>query len=281
MNGKASSFHVPDDTKFCFQHHARFVDSYDDIEIISLYDNSAHGTEHGTGSEVHTAPTSSGKIIKMNKTTMEASLVQGFFPPENQLRSKSQGSTQLLPNGNVLVNWGSEGAMTEFTSDGTALFHAYMDSGALDLGVENYRAFRYNWTGIPTEEPAIVALEGEDGATTIYVSWNGDTETKAWRFYVLTDDVGSKEFLGEVERTSFETSFKVPGGGKMSGVSAEAVGENGRVLRVTGDAVVEQEILPPSSKKTVDDVKDIDEGSNWEEYAILKLMRIQKQPSEL
>ncbi|KAL7622435.1 hypothetical protein AAE478_007940 [Parahypoxylon ruwenzoriense] len=248
LHGKHSSFKVPKDAEFCFQHDARFLSQHDDIEIISLYDNSAHGTEHGGGSEVHTAPTSSGKIIKVNTTSWEAELVQAFFPPDDLL-SKSQGSTRVLPNGNVIVNWGSSGAVTEYLFNGTPIFHAYMDSGYLGIGVENYRAFRYNWTGMPNEEPAIAALQSNEGITA-YVSWNGDTETKAWRFYTVTDDYGSKEFLGEVERTGFETSLRIDRRG-IAAVSAEAIGTNGRSLRSTGVALVEREINPAGKASIV------------------------------
>jgi hypothetical protein len=247
LDGKKSSFHLGENVTFCFQHHARFHNELlsdedgDDIEIISLYDNSAHGSEDGRGSEVHTAPTSSGKIIKLNSTSWTAELVQGFYPPDG-LRSKSQGSTQVLPNGNVIVNWGSEGALTEYSSNGTILFHFYMDSGSLGLGVENYRGFRYNWTGIPHEDPAIVALENEDG-TTIYVSWNGDTETKTWRFYAVTGKYGARSYLGDAKRTSFETSLQIPNKSVLH-VVAEALDANGQILRSTRVVKLEPEVLP-------------------------------------
>lgn len=245
LNGKKSSFKLEKDAKFCFQHHARFLDQYSDIEIISLYDNSAHGTEHGGGSEVHTAPWSSGKILKLNTTSWTAELLQGFYPPEGtELLSKSQGSTQILPNDNALVNWGSEGAVTEYLPTGEPIFHAYMDSGFLGAGVENYRAFRYNWTGIPNEDPAVVALENSEG-TTVYVTWNGDTETHLWRFYDVDLGSGIKQHLGETRRTSFETSLLVHG--KVHHVSAEAVDKHGKVLRVSSSVKVEPEILPYSS----------------------------------
>ncbi|OTB10073.1 hypothetical protein K445DRAFT_323380 [Daldinia sp. EC12] len=277
LNGKDSSFKVPKDAEFCFQHHARFISQHDDVEIISLYDNSAHGTEHSGGSEVHTAPTSSGKIIKVNTTSWEAELIQAFFPPDDLL-SKSQGSTQTLPNGNVLVNWGSSGAVTEYLPNGTAIFHSHMDSGYLGLGVENYRAFRYNWTGLPNEEPAIVALRGVEGITA-YVSWNGDTETKTWRFYAAIDEFGSRKFLGEVERKSFETSLRIHDA-SISAVSAEAIDANGKSLRQTGVAVVEQEIKPSetplkASISTVTSQKPIsNEYSRWKEHGILKYIRL-------
>ncbi|KAF1847817.1 uncharacterized protein K460DRAFT_64343 [Cucurbitaria berberidis CBS 394.84] len=248
LDGKNSTFTLGENVTFCFQHHARFhpelksVHDGDDIEIISLYDNSAHGPEDSGGSgEVHTAPTSSGKILKLNTTSWTAELIQAFYPPDN-LRSKSQGSTQLLPNGNVVVNWGSSGALTEYDASGNVLFHTYMDSDYLGLGVENYRGFRYNWTGLPNEDPAIIALDNEHG-TTIYVSWNGDTETETWRFYAVTGRDDERSFLGETKRTSFETSLNVPDKSVLR-VVADAVDKKGNVIRSSGIAALEPEILP-------------------------------------
>lgn len=150
-----------------------------------------------------------------------------------------------------------------------------MDSGDLGAGVQNYRAFRYNWTGIPSEVPAIAAFRNRE-TTTIYVSWNGDTETVAWRFFAVTDELGSRQFLGEVARTSFETSLEVQWP-KLNGVAAEAVDARGRVLVNTASVKIEQEILPPrtqSETKSTKDQKVLGEASNWEEHAILKVMRL-------
>ncbi|KAJ5818922.1 hypothetical protein N7474_004513 [Penicillium riverlandense] len=244
LGGRNSDFKLGSNVAFCFQHHARFVSQGKDEEIISLYDNSAHGTENNRGHEVHTHPFSQGKIISVDTAKWTAEIVQAFQPPDGLL-SKSQGSTQLLPNGNVLVNWGSEGAMTEFKDDGTAIFHAYMDSDFLFEGVENYRAFRYNWTGLPTEDPAIVA-EKTSAGTAIYVSWNGDTETAAWNFFAITDRYGSRSYLGQASRDGFETSFEVTGHSYQT-VAAEAISASGRVLATTRVAQIQQEILPPSS----------------------------------
>ena len=284
LGGTKSDFELGPEVEFCFQHHARFVSKDGDEEIISLYDNSAHGTEDGRGHEVHTYPYSRGKIIKVNTATSKASIVQAFHPPDNLL-SKSQGSTQLLPNGNVVVNWGSEGALTEFRADGTPIFHAYMDSGYLGLGVENYRGFRYNWTGIPHEEPSIVSLKNNHG-TNVYVSWNGDTETDLWRFYTVTDEYGSREFLGESKRDGFETSLSIKGR-SIDAVSAEAISSRGQVLTSTGIAKIQNEVLPPSASKLEDDsdgylpvaaAKVLEEGkSMWADYMILKVDRLRVQ----
>ncbi|KAJ5660531.1 hypothetical protein N7507_006982 [Penicillium longicatenatum] len=244
LGGLKSDFELGPNVAFCFQHHARFVSRDGDKEIISLFDNSAHGTENHHGHEVHTYPISQGKVISVNTATWTAEIVQAFQPPDDLL-AKSQGSTQLLPNGNALVNWGSEGAMTEFTSDSVPIFHAYMDSDLLGEGVQNYRAFRFNWTGLPTEEPAIVAHKTSSG-TAVYVSWNGDTETVAWRFYAVTDNYGSRSFLGEAERCGFETSLLLSGHIHMH-VAAEAISGRGHVLRTTQITRVQDQVLPPGA----------------------------------
>lgn len=280
LGGVKSDFELGPNANFCFQHHARFVSKDGDSEIISLYDNSAHGTENGRGHEVHTHPFSQGKIIKVNTATWKASIVQAFQPPDGLL-SKSQGGTQLLPNGNVLVNWGSEGALTEFRPDGTPILHAYMDSGFLGEGVENYRAFRYNWTGLPNETPAIVSLQNDQG-TTLYVSWNGDTETKVWRFYSVVDEYGSREFLGDAKRTGFETALSLPGR-VIHAVSAEAIDARGRVLTATAAVRTKAEVLPPKTASVgkhehgaVQSQVQMGGSSHWEEYMILKLDRFSR-----
>lgn len=109
----------------------------------------------------------------------------------------------MLPNGNVLVSWGSESAIIAFESDVTPIFHCYIDSRVLSEGVENYRGFRYNQTSIPNEAPALVALKDEEKDTTkIYVPWNGDTETKIWRFYKVLAGVGVHTWVSRIVRAS-------------------------------------------------------------------------------
>ncbi|KAL9623487.1 MAG: hypothetical protein Q9160_002167 [Pyrenula sp. 1 TL-2023] len=208
----SSNFTLSPGVAFGFQHHARFLPSWTNTsanpsrEIISLFDNSAHGTETGRGSEIHLANSSSGKIICLDHVTRSATLLQAFYPPSNTILAKSQGSTHILPNGNALLNWGSAGSITEFTPTGKAIFHAALDSGALGAGIQNYRAFRGNWTGVPNEKPAIVALEDVlEGRVEVFVSWNGDTRTRWWLFYAVHG--GKRIVLGEVAKEGFETSF--------------------------------------------------------------------------
>jgi hypothetical protein len=129
--------------------------------------------------------------------------INTYHAPDN-LIAHTQGSFRFLPNGNKLANWGSAGALTEFADDGTILFHAYLDSYP-NKNVQSYRGLKSNWTAFPSEEPAVLALKyGERDV----VVWNGDTETKTWKFYLIDQEFGEYHFLGSSRRSGFETRFE-------------------------------------------------------------------------
>lgn len=111
LSGKQSDFDLGPSAVFCFQHHARFLaQSERNEEVISLFDNAAPDTENGHGSNPHTHPPSfsQGKIVSVDTDHWTTFIVQAFQPPDAPL-AQSQGRTQVLPSGNVLVSWGSEG----------------------------------------------------------------------------------------------------------------------------------------------------------------------------
>ncbi|KAI2966296.1 hypothetical protein CBS147323_5517 [Aspergillus niger] len=248
LGGSRSDFTLGPEVEFGFQHHARLLNKVDNsgVTTITLFDNAVYGSESGGGGdkEVQIYPYSRGKILKLDHHNRHAALESSFIPPD-LLLVKSQGSLQTLPNGNVFINWGSEGAVTEFSSDGEPLYHAYLDSRPLSRGdVQNYRAFRANWTGISGEEPAVVAFQrrgahGGNGGTDIYLSWNGDTETAEWRLSFQVDtggslpigwseDVRNEEFETTATRQGFETVHHVPFA--LRSVRAQAIAADGKVL---------------------------------------------------
>jgi hypothetical protein len=232
LGGKNSNFTFGPGASFGLQHHARFESRSKDgaIEIISLFDNSGSQVDGGSFGEYINK--SSGKLLTLNTKTWTAKLIQEFPAPDN-IFAFSQGGTQILPNGNAFVNWGSAGAITEFSPNGTVIFHAYLDSGDLWTNghVQNYRGFRFNWTGLPHEEPAAVALtHGE--STVLYVSWNGDTETSSWEFYGV-DSKRREVPLGRANKVGFETSFYVFSGSDWQSYYAQAIGKEGKVLRTS------------------------------------------------
>ncbi|KAG7123326.1 hypothetical protein HYQ45_013928 [Verticillium longisporum] len=233
-----SSFEIDPAARFAYQHDARFLNRSSDgaIEYLSLFDNSAHSPT------IKINPFSRGRILQLNHTdgTVKAAAT---YPAPDQLSAQTQGNTQVLPNSNVFVNWGQAGAITEFAADGTVLFHAYLDSEPGGNSVQSYRGFKLPWTGRPIEEPAVVALGSEaSDDVDIYVSWNGDTETTLWRFYVeeLRGDVARKRFLGDSKRHGFETHIKVkkPSSGEDYRIVAEAIDGNKHVLARSGSVAV-------------------------------------------
>lgn len=141
-----------------------------------------------------------------------------------------------MPNGNVLINWGSEGQITEYDDNGTILFQAFLDSGTLQDNVQNYRAFRFNWTGFSPETPALFAEEDPDaGETTVYISWNGDTETDSWSVHWLENrPTGHAYVAQDVKRDRFETVLRIPSEqeSKPTQIHAEAIDNYGNVLAI-------------------------------------------------
>ena len=109
----------------------------------------------------------------------------------------------MLANGNVLVGWGAQPYVSEFTPDGTLVFDAKLGPGYV-----SYRAYRAPWNGEGEGLPA-VALERASGYTDAYVSWNGDTRVARWT--VLGGRRANNLVpIGSVPRTGFETGVRIP-----------------------------------------------------------------------
>ncbi|RAK75870.1 arylsulfotransferase family protein [Aspergillus fijiensis CBS 313.89] len=230
-----STFTLPTGFAFGFQHHARWhaqsaTKETATKETISFFDNS----NAGTGLVYNNV--SRALVVELDLHTKTATVLREAPAPYG-ISAASQGDAQFLDDGRVFVNWGSAGAMTEFDADDEVVYHAWIAEEGM-----SYRGFLGNWTGTPAEEPAIVAyLDGsaKRDALRVYVSWNGDTETVGWRFYGLGLGTGRNAttsgpvFLGQVERSSFETVLvtdRVGVAASTGRVYAVAVGKEGGVL---------------------------------------------------
>src|SRR5215213_11647724 len=94
-------------------------------------------------------------------------------------------------------------AISEFSHDGKLLFDLRLPSGN-----RSYRAFRFPWSGHPTDKPAAVAERTFDEEVRVYASWNGATEVESWE--VLTGPrPGRLKSLGQVPMDGFETAMVV------------------------------------------------------------------------
>jgi hypothetical protein len=168
---------------FAWQHHSRFYKGSTGGNLeLTFFDN--HLKDHN---EVHCKENCSrGLHIRLNTTSTPKTvqLVREYLHPAGIL-SQSQGSMQILDNGNVFIGWGRMPGITEHTPDGKAVldlqFSPWWSPATKDHGLDNYRAFKQDWRAMP-HWPPTVATENHLGAIKAYVSWNGATDVKEWVF---------------------------------------------------------------------------------------------------
>jgi hypothetical protein len=160
-------------------------------------------------------------VLRLDTKKMTARLVKAYVHPDGLLAS-SQGNMQVLPNGHVLVGWGSEPNVTEFSHTGQVVFDAHFNKGA-----DSYRAYRFPWVGHPTGRPAIFAKAEDNGDTTVYASWNGATEVRRWAVLGGPDPAHLTR-VAVAARTGFETRIGLKK--EAPTVAVQALDAAGRVL---------------------------------------------------
>lgn len=231
-SGNATSdWDINEDAKFAFQHHARFVsaesiglNSQTDTRYMTVFDNEA--SEFTSISTFQ--PNSRGILLKLqeytdssNSSIGRVSLLLELSPPSDNSPSSSQGSVQVLPNGNFFVGWGSEPAMSEFDSSGVSVFEARFSDNS-------YRAFKGKWSASPLETIAISAQGFEaNGSTALAVSWNGATDVSSYDLYGGNSS-HSLARITNLNKTSFEDKYLADSLYKF--VKVEALAINGSVL---------------------------------------------------
>jgi hypothetical protein len=208
LGGKKSDFEMGKGTKIAWQHDARRQDD----GTITIFDN-------GAGPQVH--PQSRGIVVELDEEEMKTTLVRKYTHPD-ALVSTSQGNMQVLPNGNVVVGWGSEPFVSEFSHDGELLFDARIPPDD-----DSYRAFRFPWMGQPAEAPDVAADRRSDDEVTLYASWNGATEVESWEV-LAGPDPDRLETLGSVPRNGFETAISART--EEPHVAVQARDASGRIL---------------------------------------------------
>ena len=201
LGGKKSDFKMGSGTQTAFQHDAR---RHPD-GTLTIFDN-------GAGPVVHDR--SRGIVVELDMDEMSAKLVREYTSPQNRL-STSQGNMQVLPNANVFIGWGSAPFFSEFSHDGEPLFDASFLGKA-----QSYRAFRFPWSGRPTEDPAVAVKRRPDDKVALYASWNGATEFESWEVFAGSRP-GQLQPLGSVPRDGFETAMLVQTPGPYVAVQAK------------------------------------------------------------
>jgi hypothetical protein len=232
LGGRRSDFVVAPDAAFSWQHDARRQPD----GLLTLFDDG------NTNSPQPTAPTASaaatqtpqltptptgapvqhpsrGIVLKLDETAMTAVLVGEFAHP-SPLLATSQGNMQILPNGNVFIGWGSTPWFTEFDPTGKVVFDATFPAGKM-----SYRAYRFPWTGTPTDPPAVAVIKDTVGTPTAYASWNGATGVSGWEA-VTGDSPATLTVVASAPRAGFETAIPLPSAGRYVAVRArDAAGQ--------------------------------------------------------
>ncbi|KAI4785326.1 hypothetical protein E4T44_14146 [Aureobasidium sp. EXF-8845] len=242
MGGKDNDFEDKSDgqaTNFAWQHDARWRNT--DLTEMTLFDN-------GAADWVKTENETRGLWLSIDYDDMSVTLKQDYISPEG-ISSISQGSVQVLSNGNVFMGYGSNGAFIEYTNDGKAIWDVQF--GIIgNASVQSYRAYKQNWQGFPGWNPSIAASGNGTDNTTVYMSWNGATEIKQWA--VLASNSSSSLATGDdlwknVTKTGFETNITV--GTNARYIRAAALDADGKVLGATGIVDVNDGTVAPADTK--------------------------------
>jgi hypothetical protein len=216
IGGKKSSFKMGPGANTIGQHHAQLQPD----GTISVFDN-------GGSTQYPTTPDrpSRGVFLKIEDDTVR--MLHQYHHKQvdgKQLFSRSQGSMQVIPGGNVFISWGGGNPyLTEFSHEGTPLFESHIDPTADDT----YRAYRLPWHGATAENsPDAVGFSGKSG-TNVYVSWNGATDVDKWIVQVGSDPA-NLEGVAQSDWKDFETRIHVKGSPKY--IRVKAVNSDGQQM---------------------------------------------------
>jgi len=208
IGGRHSSLTLGAGVRTAYQHDATTLVN----GTVSVFDN-------GAVPKVH--PQSRGLVLALDAKTNSASVL-AQFEHQPALSSDSQGNIQQLGNQDLFVGWGSEPYFSEYSPSGQLLFDAHMHGS-----YQSYRAYRFPWTGVPTDAPAIVASAASHGRAKVYASWNGDTRTATWRLLAGASPQALTP-VGNVARSGFETAMTTPAAARY--VAVQALDASGALL---------------------------------------------------
>ncbi len=212
LGGARSSFALPADARFAWQHDVELRDE----DTVSLFDN--HCCEiTGAGEYLPSDRGSRGLVLRLDRARRTARVLEEDSHGET-FRSQYMGNVQRLADGSTFVGWGQVPFLTEYDPSGKMVFDGAFPSPNL-----SYRTRVRSWVGKPATPPSGALRRSGDGMVA-YASWNGATEVARWRVLAGT---GTRR-LAERARDGFETEVPVPGG--TTSVRVQALDARGRVL---------------------------------------------------
>ena len=200
LGGKESDFTFGKGASFHKQHDARFQDD----GTVRILDNSDEQHRHRTRSIV----------LRLDEQAKRATLVRAVG--HGKLFASTQANSQPLENGNLLIEWGSQGRVTEHDGQGRTIFDVELPDG-----YDSYRGYRFPWTGAPKGRPSVAAT-----GDAVYASWNGATDVATWEL-LAGPSADALASVREIPRAGFETRID---GGEGAYVAVRAKNAAGEVL---------------------------------------------------
>jgi hypothetical protein len=213
LGGKDNNFTIAKSAESAWQHDVR----PNPDGTLTIFDNGSAGTNptHKTR----------GLVLRLDEPALTAMLVHQYPAPGN-VESMSQGSFRLQPNGDYFAGWGNQPEYTEFAGDGTIVYDAKLPNSSAGT-INSYRALRYQWTGHPTDPPAVAVKRGTGDELTVYASWNGATDVASWTV-LAGPDYAHLTPLTSTARDGFETAIHATSNQPYYAV--QAVGADGSAL---------------------------------------------------
>lgn len=223
LGGKDNSFHDLSNgtaTTFLGQHDADILERENEhnhakkTHFITFFNNNA---DWDNTTDIQ----SKGARIEISLDDMTARLDLSLSTSNSSstttrpILSSSQGSYQTLPNGHIVLGYGFNAAMAEFSETGELLCSMlFQPSSRFDTGdVQSYRNLRFNWTGTPGDtKPSLVgefdgsssslpSSSSSSGDVKLYMSWNGATEVSRWLLEGFENNNNNEEEEEEKETT--------------------------------------------------------------------------------
>jgi hypothetical protein len=212
LGGKRSDFTMAPGSQFSWQHDARTLSD----GTITVFDDGSDGY-------TNTESQSRGLVLAVDDTARTVRVARAYRHPQ-KLLTQAMGNVQTLPDGHVIVGWGTSAHVSEFTADGELVSDARLPS----TYYSSYRGFRLPWRALAPGVPTLGSRRNpRTGRSTVYVSWNGATDVSHWRV-----DAGARPSdlrpRGLARREGFETA--IPLGTAEGYVSIMALSASGREL---------------------------------------------------
>jgi hypothetical protein len=176
LGGKSSSFAFGPGAGFEWQHQVQ-LNKGNRVTVFDDHCCAIEGVKNGVAQFAKPDGPSRGLVLSLDQSKHTATLVHQYTPVRgNPQTAAFLGSMQLLPNGNVLVGWGSTPWFTEYSKTGKVLLDARWPGGDL-----SYRAqYVSSWVGKPYFAPS-GAARNKGGKSTVFASWDGATQVASWR----------------------------------------------------------------------------------------------------